>query len=98
MIKTWFYKLTRIFRRKRLINVTKLLKAMIAIVIGIALIDCSPKNPDIWVTSPNGVNYKLPLWQARRVVRKRYGWIFTEVVPKTKELTRWQHFKMAIKI
>lgn len=45
----------------------------------------------LWVESPSGRTYELPLETALRIIRKR-GWVMAKVEPVK---TRWQYIKAA---
>jgi hypothetical protein len=86
-------------------DISQLLPIIFAATILVGIIKALVFNKEfcLYVKSPRGKIYKFPMWQALRIIRKRnaknesnFKWTLAEVEPVRKQLSRWQHFKIAI--
>ena len=77
-----------------IVSLTDLLSVAFTVMIIISLVHSlyrkTIKKPCLWITSPHGKHYKLPLYQAIRILRKQKDWQPAEVEPI---LTKWQMVK-----
>ncbi len=79
---------------RSLVDLLTLTSALVVIVYMVrSLLYKTIKEHYLWITSPHGKHYKLPTYQAIRILRKRKDWQPAEVEPI---LTKWQMAKRIV--